>query len=1070
MSNRQTEQCSFKPGYKKKLLYLYQANRLENLSELLCSLLRTTPLPPFEPETIVVQHHGMAQWLQRNIAGENDIAANLNFPLPARFFGEVFSCFKEAGSTPTIPGQQQMDWQIFFSLPDFLSQGDYQELNHYLSNQEKESKQYQLAKSISSLFDKYAVYRPDLFSQWREGNIKSWQAGLYRYLHEKYEYGEPAFNLFLKTLKSGSQPITPLPKRGFLFSINGMPPIYLELLDQLSRYMELHLFHLSPCREYWGDIESAKELAKKRNRAPRQPRGPESGFTGNSLLSSWGNIGRDFLDQVLGFNIQQHDQYIESPDTSLLHTIQQDILLLEEEKSTQPFVPDQSLQFHTCHSPLREVQVLHDQLLKIFEHNPKLTAGDILVTAPDIHLYNGAIQSVFENCSGERRIPYHLADRSQISEAITIQGYLDLLALFHSRITAPELFALLEIKPLAAKFNLQQADLHRLQYLIEQTNIRWGLDAAHRGTSGLTDFSENTWLAGLDQLLLGYLMGSTDAPFANIFPFGGITAADEKVLGGLGSLLQQLQQWLPKLNTSQRAEEWPGLLVALLHSFFDQESDENGFQLVAETITDWEQQLNSSEPAHLLPPTIVCQHINSLLSQQPANHPFLTGRVTFCNMVPMRAVPFQVICILGMNDGAFPRSQQPVSFDLTMVKPRRGDRDRRNDDRYLFLEMLLSADKILYLSWTGQNQHDAGNGPPSTVLCELQEYLDRKFSHTGPLPSEQLTTIHPSQPFSPLYFEQGSSLQSYGKEWMPTEKKQKIPPFLPAPLAAEKEKHIDIAKFAAFWRHPVRFFLEERVGLRLHVGSRVIEENEPFSFNQLEKFQLRQHSITTALQHQEEAAVFKRLHQSGALPAGQFGSLLFEEAVTAGRDTIQAVQDMCNQNLAPLEIDIHLDSYRLSGWLNQLYPKGRITWRSGAIKGATLMELWVYHLLLCSREPSECAPVSIHLAKDNRYTLKTVGEPERYLKQLIDLFECGNREPLHFFPESAYAFATAEEEKKMQKAVQKWCGSNWSNGPKGEYQNQAYQLLFPDDDLAPLNEEFIELATLFSPLLEHLEM
>jgi exodeoxyribonuclease V gamma subunit len=150
------------------------------------------------------------------------------------------------------------------------------------------------------------------------------------------------------------------------------------------------------------------------------------------------------------------------------------------------------------------------------------------------------------------------------------------------------------------------------------------------------------------------------------------------------------------------------------------------------------------------------------MDEPTLNHQFVSGGVTFCTLMPMRAVPFRVVCLLGMNDGDFPRRAPKADFDLLaqpgMARP--GDRSRRDDDRYLMLEAVLAARDKLYISWVGRNVRDNSEQPPSVLVSQLRDYLVNGWQ----LDLHARTTEHALQPFSRRYFEDGGLL-TYAREW-----------------------------------------------------------------------------------------------------------------------------------------------------------------------------------------------------------------------------------------------------------------------------------------------------------------
>ena len=1057
-------------------MFLYQSNKLETLARQLSVILSSSPSPPLDADIIVVQHHGMAQWISLQLAAINGIAAHLDFPLPGRFLGDMLNTFTGATADLSDFKQRVLLWRIFHALPQLAHQPQFLEVHQYIQGNNQAIKCYQLAEAISDVFDKYLVYRPDIISQWDQGNDQSWQAELWRHLSQGVVHKAQLFTTFLA--QYGKAPSCPphLPNRCFIFGLNSLPPIYLELLVQMSTCSEIHLFHLSPCQEYWGDLQSEKEQARrnKKSRHTLQEQQDLYIATGNPLLSSWGTVGRDFLQQLLEYDVDVTDTYSENLEPSILATLQNQLLTLEDGtdphyQQSQPFNQDNSLQFHICHSPLREVQVLHNRLLHLFQDNPQLTASDILVTAPDIEKYADAIRGVFNSAAPDRRIPFSIADSPLSKEAVTVQAFLDLLALFKGRCTAPEVMALLETDSLLARFALQRADLPKLRQWVDEVRIRWGIDHAHRCSFAGAAFDENSWQFGLDKLLLGYFMVGENAHFLGLYPYPTMTESYADLLGGFAAFISQLQNWLPRLHRSRSAKQWSQLLLELLHDFFDQERDPAGFTIVSEAVLEFGQDTQDAALEDLLDPDIVMLHLNRQLQQPSTGRVFLTGRVTFCNMVPMRAVPFSVICLLGMNDAAFPRMQQTFSFDLTTTEPRLGDRDRRKDDRYLFLEILLSARKTLYISWTGRDQRDNAESPPSVVVCELLDYLDSSFPQEATPPSQQVTTVHPLQPFNPKSFAQVKSLtSSYAPEWLPATRKQPKTPFITElQTASDPTKHtIETQDFITFWKHPVRFFLANQLGIRPEGSLASLEEAEPFSLDALEQFFLRQDTVQSLISDQTIETIEHRLQASGILPQAGFGMTLMDETRQDSSLLATRIQDLTREQRTPVEIDASIGPWQLKGWLNDLYSTGRVSWRSAHIKSTTLIEMWINHLLLNLIAP-ECCPLrSTHCGKEQSLVFMPVKDPQQYLHQLLTLFVAGATRPLHFFPESSLAAAKAKPDKQQKDAQQKWYGNYWV---RGERENPAYQLVFDTESNDPLDQEFIQLSELFIPLLEHIE-
>ncbi len=1057
-------------------MYLYQSNHLELLFSQLATIL-AEPLnnDPFATEIIVVQNQGMAKWVNQQIALSHGIAANLDFPLPARFIWDIFQC--QLGALPEQSSFERSIflWRLFTLLPDVVDRPQFKALRGYLEDDADKIKRYQLALTLSDLYDQYLVYRPDMLAQWEQGLDEHWQAILWRQLIAETDDVHRG-TLFQQFRESTDQPQTTntlLPERICLFGINSLAPAYLEVVARVSRQTTVHMFHLSPCRHYWGDLVSAQQLAKIRKKW--QPAHAEKISPyyepGNPLLASLGTAGQEFFRQLIEYDPEDKALYADNNDAFLLGHLQNDILHLKDRTTREnELLPlnteDHSVQFHCCHSPLREVQVLHDRLLDMFSQLPDLRPADILVMAPDIEQYTPAIRGIFGAADSSKRIPWSISDQSTMQERPLARTFLDLLGLLDSRFTAPEIMNLLEAPTVQERFGLDQVTLPRLRQWIKESGIRWGLDDEQRHHLNLPGDENHSWQFGLDRLLLGYLMGREQVILQQIVTYPDLGEDDIEPLGSLTAVTAALKDWYSRTRVPLPLKVWGQNLHCLLDDFFAPDFDVEGLRILREAIIDLEEQATLAGCSEEVDLGLVTQYFENRLSQPAGGQAFLTGRATFCNMVPMRSIPFRVICLLGMNDLAFPRSQRPAAFDLIAATPLLGDRCRRSDDRYLFLEALLSTRDLLYISWVGRDLHDNTLLPPSVVVSELMDYIDRGFKTTTQPSSVTLLTEHPLQPFSSKCFDGTPIKASYAEEWLPVNTTNAPSPFLATPLHQEdtKQPDIDIVHLVRFWRHPVRYFLQQQLGVQLYEKDNTLEDAEPFTLDGLEKFHLGQFTANQFIQGDSTARVFELCNGIGLLPQGGFGLNQYQTISTQSLQIIETLQPLMTQPLEPLAIDLTINGCRLKGRLTNLYTSGRITWRSSSLKAATLIELWIYHLLLNLTAHSTLPAVTIHAEKNHAITLAPVKDPAPQMAQLVAGYLQGLCEPLPFYPQTSLAWAQAKPGNEQRDALRQWQGNMYL---PGEQEDPAYQIALATSD--PFPPRFIELAQLFLPLLEQME-
>ncbi|MBF0255925.1 MAG: exodeoxyribonuclease V subunit gamma, partial [Gammaproteobacteria bacterium] len=724
------------------MLQTIHSNRMERLVQALLERLQRPLRDPLASEIILVQNPGMARWLSQQLALAGGIAANLEFPLPASFAWRMQQVWLGQDLDLGTYDKQSLRWQLMAILPALLPQPQFLGLRQYLDVADEEIRRYQLCGRIADLFDQYLVYRPQMLLDWQQGSLPSqadaaWQALLWRALVARTpgEHRAALYQRFLQQASAAPAELIreKLPERVSVFGLSALAPVYLKVLEVLAEHAEVCLYLLNPCAEYWADIQDDKGQARRRARWRRQGQQDQSALldVGNPLLASMGQVGQALLDQLLEAGAAEAQLFAEPAGANLLQQLQGDILQLQDRSSgllaERSLIDpaDRSVQIHACHSPMREVQVLHDQLRACFDELDDLEPRQLVVMAPDIASYAPWIEAVFGNASGERHIPWSIADLPPL-DAPLLRGLEQLLRLPESRFEASAVLSLLELPALAARFGIDGAGLERIRRWVQETAIRWGKDGQMRAELGLPATQANSWEAGLQQLFFGYALAPQGQLYEGVLAYADIEGAEAEWLGNLAELLRQLDHWRRELARPLPAQAWVERINRLLAAFFRPNPDEAELlQRVRNALVDLAQRCQQSGFDQPLSLHLIRAELNQALASSQGAQRFMVGGVTFCNMVPMRSIPFRVICLLGMNDGQFPRRDDPLGFDLMAQLPLASDRSRRLDDRYLFLEALLSARERLYISYVGNSQRDNSPRNPSVLVSELIDYLQR---------------------------------------------------------------------------------------------------------------------------------------------------------------------------------------------------------------------------------------------------------------------------------------------------------------------------------------------------------
>jgi exodeoxyribonuclease V gamma subunit len=1093
---------------------LYTSNRLEILSDELAKALSQPLLSPFDPEIIVVQSKGMERWISMELARKQGICANVRFPFPYVFVYDILKIVFPDVQTDAIAGSDGISgdgisgfpeksiydppvltWKIMKILPDCLERAEFGSIKSYLAEPASALKRLQLSTRIADLFDQYLLFRPDLILKWEKGEEHHWQAALWRELTKGNENLHRAAlgKQLIETLEKPDEVIPGLPARVTVFGISALPEFYMHVFSALSMHAEVNLFLMNPCREYWGDIVSDAEIrrAAKRKKAQDLTLDLFHFEKGNSLLASMGKLGRDFFDLIEELNYEPSPEFKEPENGTLLSLMQSDILKLMDRGLTgfsKKLIsePDRSVQIHSCHSPRREIEVLQDHLLDMFENDPALKPGDILVMTPDIEPYAPYIQAVFDLPHKDpRRIPYSMADRSYGKESEVVETFLAILDLHGSRFGAAQVLTILEAPAVRKRFEITEDDLDVIQAWVRETRIRWARDAHDRSKMGLPEYPQNTWQAGLERLLLGYALPAREERlFDNsILPYDNIEGSQASVLGKFLEFTELLFNKIESFDEHRTLQEWRSALDELLDSFFAADDETMAeIQVIRQALVAFEdfQDLSGfEEPIEL---GLVKHFLETRLHKEGRGHGFLSGGVTFCSMLPMRSIPAKVICLIGMNGDAYPRATQQLGFDLMAQHPKRGDRSRRNDDRYLFLEALLSARDKLYISYVGQSIKDNSPIPPSVVVSELMDYIESNFEMGEGKIREQINTDHRLQAFSPEYFKESEKYFSYSKENMGAAMRLLQPRQAPSPFISqnlpgpgEELKKVSLQDLYRFFRNPARFLLNKRLGVWLEEGAPVLEEKESFALRGLDGYKIGEALVERCFAGGDLVELKQLKMAAGQLPHGVVGEHEYDHLSETVRHFVTKTrQHVQTAFLEPLEVDLELNGFHVTGRIDKITGEGITIYRYARVRAKDHLLAWLNHLALTlsrgNGNPVRTFLAGIDKSKDGNwvgFAYRLVSNSEEILTRLLQIYWEGLTKPIHFFPDSALAFARAINDGKSTKTALYRAGQAWFGGSmeRGEKEDLYFQLCFGRVE-DPMDEEFQELAKdIFLPVL-----
>ncbi|MGD9764515.1 MAG: exodeoxyribonuclease V subunit gamma [Candidatus Binatia bacterium] len=1080
-------------------MFVHRSNRAEELVDALTELVSTPLADPFAPETIAVPGLGMARWLSLELARRLGVWANPAFPFPRKLIDAVATA--ALGSPPeaaALYAPETLVWAVADELPRHLGSPSFAPLRGYLDGDDRGRKRQQLAARVADLFDQYAVFRPDMVIGWEGGaEPDDWQAVLWRALVARLGRFHPAARArdLLAALRAGRAPAAPFPSRISLFGLSTLPPLYVQILAALAQVVELHLFVLSPTDGYWGDLLDARRARRLLATSGDAAAPDQYVDVGHPLLASLGRVGREFAAVLEAeADYDGRDRYAPPPGASALAMLQADILALQDRGGSRPGDPprlqlaadDDSIAFHACHSPMREVEVLHDQLAALLDADPSLQPHDIAVMAPSIDAYAPLIEAIFTS-PDRPPIPFRTADRGARARDEVLDALLRALELLDGKLPASALLDLLALDPVRARFDIAAEELERMRRWIARAGVRWGADARHRVEEGLPPTDEGTWHFGLRRLLLGYaLPEEEDALCAGVRPCGEVEGGDARLLGRMAAFAELLMRARETLSAPRSPADWRAELGAFLAALVAQ-TPANTYQHEA-ILTALDALAGRAADAGFTGVAdlwTMRRLLEREVAEGAAPRGFLTGAVTVCELVPMRSIPFRVVCAIGLNDGVFPRTRRPLGFDRIAASPRPGDRSPREDDRYLFLEVLLSARERLLITYVGQRVSDNVPVPPSVVVSELRDAIDRAFIVTGGAASAALTVRHPLQPFSPRYFtpEHEPRLFSFAAAHCRGARALVAPPgaaapFVRGPLAPEPIATVDLEALIGFLENPSRAFLRDRLELVFSRDQELLDDATPVELNALERWAIGDKLLDRARAGADLESTWARLRAEGGLPLGAAGRAQFEAIAPVAAEIAGIAARLRNGSAQRREVDLSIGDVRLAGEIADVDPHGGLVVTQYSRLGRRHeLRLWVRHLALCaaSDRPIESTLVGCQEKKDAPATVRfaAVADARAQLAELLALYAEGLRRPLPLFACASRAYAAQLRGKKPENALNAAADAFSSDQHnRGDAADAYVAQLYPDLPeclrSGAASEEFARLAVaVYGPLLEH---
>ncbi|MEZ5466506.1 MAG: exodeoxyribonuclease V subunit gamma [Lysobacterales bacterium] len=1072
------------------MLQVFRSSRIERLAEILAvKLQRLRPRSVLSPQTLIVGHLGMKRWLTQRLAehqlpGLPRIAANLQMLLPSEWLDQLAQRVLGTEAIAIAPYRRPaLRWRIYQLLPQL----DCAEVARYLEGEEAPRRRFQLADRLAGLYGQYLVYRRDWLLAWerrqRSPVADHWQGQLWRQLVAEIglshrgqrmgELGEQLRNL----------PSDPEEPALHVFGVSHLPPDALMALQQLGQRQIVQLYFPDPCRELWEDLRSRAEVYRS------ELAGGAFLDIGHPLLAALGRMGQHFTLLLNALDSAQDDRDQADLDlqaplptrAALLQRLQHSLRCLRPEwvaadVDLAAALDDASLQVHQCHTRLRELEVLKDALLDRLAADPTLNPREIVVMAPNMALYAPLLPVIFgEPGRGDSALPWYLADVALARSHPLLQAFRELLDLPAQRISRSQVLALLALPAVARRLGLDQSRHQALARWLDRVQVAWGLDGSMKADFGAAPVDQNSFAFGIDRMAAGLLVGHEDPDWLlqdQFLPADPVHGPDAACLGALSALIDILQDWRSHSRQLLPATRWIELLQRWMLALFEGDPDDadeaEALRALDKLVAGITRECAQANADPEIDWPVLRDLLKTGLDGIPERQAFLAGGISFCGMVPQRAIPFRVVALLGLNDGEYPRPRTDTGLDLMQQHPRLGDRDNRMDDRYLFLEALMSARDALHLSYLAEGPQDGKPRNPALPLAELLGFLDQQ--HAAELRDDQghrpWCVRHPLQPFDGRYFSADGDprLFSYSSEYAAASRADGVgnwrfidgPGALPA---TDSGAQIELNAICSYYARPSEWLCRHALGLSREALEQDASEDQEALTPALARFDrsgidLFWHALQQGWNEIPTQPPRHLLH-AGQLAAGAVGAKAFEELRDSAQALLAAARSLPPfHNAKPVALtrtmDLAVGQHRLVGTIGPLHAHGSDCWllqvHSGSqVHFGQLLPLYLRWAALSLSDPHTRYHCAL-LHRDTKVGAVLHGLTEfdadplslqKSLGLLLDTFGAASERSGQYFARTSYEYAQALREHPndpdlaLAQARKAWLGAFASTGESG---------------------------------------
>ncbi|WP_225755669.1 exodeoxyribonuclease V subunit gamma [Actinotalea sp. Marseille-Q4924] len=1040
------------------MLHVHRSERADALVPPLAAVLSTPPSDPFAGEVVAVPTRGVERWLAQRLShhlgatdAEAGICANVSFDSPGRVVAHVLAAVTGVDPETDPWRADRLAWQVLEAIDTCAGEPWCRALGRFVGagslapDTVRQARRLQAAQHLAHLFAGYAAQRPAMLRAWAAGadddgagspvpDDLAWQPRLWRHVRDAVGAPGPAEALEDALVLLRERPAAvDLPERISLFGATRLPEHHLQVLAALAAHRDVHLWLPHPSPTLWERVTALPPDPVRRSALP--------GAAAHPLLASMARDATELQLRLATWAVRAEHHAAPSAPPTLLGALQDALHHDDPGAPAHPLAPDdRSVQVHACHGRARQVEVLREALLGLFAADPTLEPRDVVVLCPDVETFAPLVAATFgvapsdlPSDDGEgawvhpgRALRIRLADRSLRQTNPLLSLVSRLLELADDRVTASQVLDLAASEPVRRRFSFDDDDVDRLRSWAAEAGARWGEDHERRRRFGVGAVAQGTWDAALDRILLGAAMAEEDQRYVGTaLPLDDVDSTDVDLAGRLAEVLDRLTAVLADLSGTHPPAHWFDALDRALDLLADVSPADAWQTVQARSVLDDARRSAAEHATTALGLGDVRALLARRLQGRPTRTGFRTGALTVCSLEPMRAVPHRVVCLLGMDDGAFPRGSSADGDDVLLRDPLVGERDRRAEDRQLFLDAVTAAGEHLVVLHSGADERTGAARPPAVPVSELLDALDLAAAAPDGRPvREHVVVRHPLQTVDERNFSAGSlgapgpfSFDALTHAAALTARRgdPERPPFLRAPLPAPGDPgSVDLEDLVRALEHPVRTFVRQRLGVTLPGEVDEVDDRIPLELDGLEKWQIGDRLLAAALDGGDlDRAVQAEWRRGTAPPRALGGAVL-----TQMREQVEPILEATSHHVraAARTVDVTAglpDGRELTGTVTGVRGDALVRTVFSRLAAKHRLRAWVQLLALSAGEPaaswtavtigrgpgtSARAAVSVLTAPDGPTARELLGE-------LVALRDAALREPLPLPVKATCAYA-----------------------------------------------------------------